>query len=294
VEALRLIVLVVVAGCGRIDFDPRAHDAGDANGPDAACLGTGTFTNVQPVTALNDSDTQYGTSLSPDGLVLLWDQSNGTFDELHMAQRSSRADGFTAGALVPGISFAGNASDPSITGDLLELYFASDVTAGLCIYRATRTSTAQPFDAPVKLDALCNGITTTGPSTSADGLTLVYSSALDGLAEGDLYITVRGDRTADFPAGKKLNGLPTGVGYPWLSEDRLRIWFEEEIGPDLEIATARRISPSDDFSGLQGLAELDTGTGNGDPGLTADESEIVFASSRTGNYDIYLAERPCL
>ena len=48
------------------------------------------------------------------------------------------------------------------------------------------------------------------------------------------------------------------------------------------------------FSSLQGLTELDSGTHNGDPGLTVDESVIVFASARTGNYDIYLASRPCL
>lgn len=290
---MRHVVLLALAACGRIDFDARVIDAGEAK-PDAACFGTGAFTNVQPVSVLNDSNTQYGTSLSPDGRVLLWEQSNGTFDQLYMTQRSSRADAFPAGTLIPGMFVAGNASDPTITADLLELYFASDVPAGLCIHRATRTSPALPFDPPVKLGALCNGITTSGPSISADGLTLVYNSALDGLAEGDLYITVRSDRTADFPAGKKLNGLPTAVGYPWLSEDRLRIWFEEEVGPDLQLVTAQRISPSDDFSSLQGLTELDTGTGNGDPGLTADESVIVFSSSRTGNYDIYLASRPCL
>jgi hypothetical protein len=292
VEALRLIALVVVAGCGRLDFDAvvTARDAG----PDASCLGTGTFVDVQPVTAINDPTTQYGTFLTADGLALLWDQSNGTFDQLYITQRSSRAEPFPTGALVPGTFPPGNANDPSLTEDQLELYFASDVTGTSCIYHALRTSTTVPFAPAAELPALCNGIATTGPSISGDGLTLVYSSSLDMLVEGDLYISVRSDRTSDFPAGKKLNGLPTGIGYPWLSADRLRIWFEEEIGTDVEIATAQRISPSDNFSSLHGVTELDTGTNNGDPSLTSDESEVVFVSARTGNPDAYIATRPCL
>ena len=293
-EALKLIALVALVGCGRIDFDAHG-DATDANPPDAsACLGTGTFSNVQAVSAINDPNTQYGTFISPDGLTLLWDQFNGAHEQLLITQRPTRTDAFPAGAAIPGTFPNGNASDPSVTADLLELYFASDVTGSLCIYRATRASTAAPFDPSVELGALCAGIATTGPAISADGLTLVYNSALDTEVEGDLYLTERGNRSADFPVGKKLNGLPTGIGYPALSADRLRIWFEEEVGPDLEIATEERISPSDDFSNLTGLTELDTGTGNGDPSLTLDESEVFFVSQRTGNYDAFSASRPCL
>jgi hypothetical protein len=297
-EAMRWVALAtVVAGgaCGRIDFDPLGTNDAAGGGSDAgACLGTGTFSNVQPVTAINNSDTQYGTFFAPDGLSLLWDQPSGTHQALFITQRSTRSDAFPAGALVPGTFPDGNASDGSLTADLLELYFASDVTGNLCVYRATRASTAVGFDPPVKLDALCTGIDTTGPAISADGLTLVYNSALDAAAEGDLYVTVRADRTADFTVGKKLANLPTGIGYPWLSQDRLRIWFEHETGTGLELESAQRISPSDDFSSVHAIAELNTGTENGDAGLTLDESEIVFASTRGGNYDVYIASRPCL
>jgi hypothetical protein len=298
VETVKLALaaaVVAIAACGRVGFDRLAADA--TQGSDAgACLGTGVFTAVQSVAAINDSDTQYAPFITPDGLAVLWDQNTGMFDQVFMTQRPSRADAFPSGVVVP-ILFSGangNASDPSITGDLLELYFASDITGSLCVYRATRTSTAAAFDPAVELGALCSAVATTGPSISADGLTLVYSSALDARVEGDLFITARADRTADFPTGKKLNGLPTGIGYPWLSRDRLRVWFEEEVGPDVEIASAQRISPSDDFSSLHGLTELDTGTANGNPSLTPDESEIVFSSQRTGDYDTYIASRPCL
>ena len=64
--------------------------------------------------------------------------------------------------------------------------------------------------------------------------------------------------------------------------------------PVTPASPAQRISPSDDFTSVHAIAELNTGTENGDPGLTLDESEIVFASTRGGNYDVYIASRPCL
>jgi hypothetical protein len=181
-----------------------------------------------------------------------------------------------------------------MTADGLELYFDSDRGASLCMWRATRASITDEFGAPVRQDQLCPTGQFGGPSISADGLTLVYNSSLDAVAEGDLYLSVRASRDAPFPPGAKLAGLPAMVGYPVLSADRLRIWFEEEIGPDLELVTAERISPSDNFTNLQGLTELDTGTGNVDISLTLDEAEVYFASNRGGDFDVWHASRPCL
>jgi hypothetical protein len=294
VEALRLIALVAVAACGRIDFDAHGGDA-TSSADAGACLGTGAFGSVQAVTAVNDANTQYGTFISPDGLTLLWDQSNGAHEQLFMSQRPTRADAFPAGGPIPGTFPNGNASDATITADLLELFFASDVTGKLCIYRTTRASTTAPFDPPVKLDALCTGIDTTGPAISADGLTLAYNSSADNAAEGDLYVSERIDRSADFVAGNKLNGLPTTIGYPALSADRLRLWFEQETtGNGFKIVSAVRISPSDVFSQLHDVSELDTSGNEGDVSLTLDESVMAFASKRTGNWDAYTASRPCL
>jgi hypothetical protein len=295
VEALRLVVLLAIAGCGRIDFDARALDATTTSGSDAgACLGTGAFSNIQAVSAINTPITQYGTFISPDGLMLLWDQAGTAHQELYMTQRATRTDAFPAGGPIPGMFPNGNASDATITADLLELYFSSDVTGKLCIYHATRTDPAAAFDQAIRQTALCNGIDTTGPAISADGLTLAYNSSADANAEGDLYVTERTDRTMDFPAGKKLNGLPPMIGYPALSADRLRLWFEQEISGGFKIVAAVRISPSDDFSQLHDMTEIDTSGGEGDASLTLDESIMGFASTRPGNWDAYTATRPCL
>jgi hypothetical protein len=295
VEALRLIALVVVAGCGRIDFDPHAHDAGDANGPDAGCLGTGAFADIQKVDVASTNDLQTAAFISPDGLSLLWVQSDGTNQHFQITTRPTRTATFSGGNALPGMFTGMDVFNGSLTADQLELYLDSKASGRDCLYRATRTSTAVPFDAAVELAALCATADAAGPQISADGLTLVFNSSLDGAGEGDLYITERPDRASDFPAPKKLAGLPTGIGYPALSADRLRLWFEAETSTGgTKITSAVRISPSDVFSQLHDLTEVDTSDSEGDPSLTLDESQLTFVSQRSGMYEAFTAARPCL
>lgn len=293
-EALRFIALVAVAGCGRLDFQADVVPFRDAAGPDAACLGTGTFTDIQKIASGSTNDLQTAAFITPDGLGLVWDQSDGTNQHLWTSQRATRADPFPVGAAIAGTFANKDQYGGSLTGDGLELYFDSAGVPKNCIYRATRATTSAAFDPPVELSALCQTLDMAGAQISADGLTLVYSSAVDPAGEGDLYITERPDRTSEFPAGKMLGGLPSGVGYPALSADRLRLWFEEESGSAIKVVSAVRISPSDVFSQLHDLAEIDTNGDEGDPSLTLDESVLTFVSHRDGSYAPYIATRPCL
>ena len=293
-EALRLIALVVVAGCGRLDFQTDVVTFHDAAGPDAACLGTGTFTDIQKIASGSTNDLQTAAFITPDGLGLVWDQYDGPNQHLWTSTRASRADPFPAGVAIAGTFTGVDQYGGSLTADGLELYFDSQGVPKNCIYRATRTSTSAAFDPPVELSALCQTLDMAGAQISADGLTLVYSSENDVAGEGDLYITERADRTGEFPTGKMLGGLPTGVGYPALSADRLRLWFEEESGSAIKIVSAVRISPSDVFSQLHDVSEIDTNGDEGDPSLTLDESVLTFVSHRDGSYAPYIATRPCL
>ena len=290
---MRPIVLVVIAACGRLEFQSDLGPDHDA-GPDAACLGTGTFTDIQRIDAASTDDAQTAAFLSPDGLSLIWDQLDGAIQRLHIATRPSRTAAFPAGDVLPGMFAAVDYYNASITADGLELYFDSRASVADCLYRATRTSTAVPFDPPVELAALCANGDVTGAQISADGLTLVFNSSLAMSGQGDLYITERPDRTSEFPAAKKLGGLPTGIGFPALSADRLRVWFEAQNGPGVKIVSAVRISPSDVFSQVHEVTEIDTSGDEGDPALTLDESQLTFVSKRDGTYATYIATRRCL
>ena len=291
-EALKALALVSLVACGRLSFDPLG-DGAPRDAP-ANCLGTGTFSSITPVTAVNNEDTQYGSFIAPDGLALYYDQPVGTDERLFFTTRPDRASPFGPGKLVPGIDATGNDGDATITGDGLELYFESDRGASMCLWRATRTSITEPFALPVRQSQFCSSGEVVGPAVSADGTTLAYNSSLDALSEGDLYVSFRTDVTAPFSVGTKLANLPAGIGFPALSKDRLRIWFEHDTGSSLELMTAQRISPSDDFSQVRTVPELNFGDTQGDISLTLDEAEVGFSSRTAGNYDVYTATRPCL
>lgn len=295
-EALKLLALATLAACGRLDFDPLARDATTIHDAPANCLGTGAFTAIAPVTAINDMAKQYGSFITPDGLALYYDQPFMNEERLFFATRPDRASAFGAGQLVDISNPPGNDSDASIRGDGLELYFDSDRGGtSQCLWRATRATVTDPWSDPARQDQLCATGQFVGPNISADGTTLVYSSSLNSAAEGDLYISFRADITTPFPDGTKLAGLPSDIGYPALSKDRLRIWFEHGIATDsLEIMSAQRISPSDNFTSAAPVAELNFGDSQGDMSLTLDESEIGFSVLIGGNYDVYTASRPCL
>ena len=290
---MRPIVLVVIAACGRLEFQSDLGPDHDA-GPDAACLGTGAFTDIQRIDAASSDDAQTAAFLSPDGLSLIWDQFDGTNQRLRVATRSSRIATFPAGDLIPGMFSTVDYFNASITADGLELYFDGKPTPANCLYRATRTSTTLPFDPPSELATLCANGDVTGAQISADGLTLVFNSSLAITGEGDLYITERPDRASEFPPAKKLDGLPTGIGFPALSADRLRLWFEAKTDSTLKIVSAVRSSPSDVSSQVHDLTEIDTSGDEGDPALTLDESQLTFVSKRDGTYATYIATRPCL
>ncbi|HET9988140.1 MAG TPA: hypothetical protein VFQ65_06465 [Kofleriaceae bacterium] len=292
-EALKLIVLVAVGGCGRLDFDALHGDAATFDA--GACLGTGTFSNLAPVTAIDTPNLEYGSSISPDGLTLLWDEPVGAVEQLFVTTRTDRSSPFPAGAALEGAFPTGSQSDGSITADLLELYFESRSTGPHCLYRMTRASPTEAFANPVALSALCSTGDVVGAAISADGLTLAYNTSLDSFGEGDIYITVRPDRTSEFPVGKQVAGLPSTVGFPALSADRLRLWFEEDNGSIIRIRAGERISPSDNFTSYHDVTELDTQGDNGDISLTLDESEVYFSTKRgTTDWDVFSGSRPCL
>jgi hypothetical protein len=303
-EALKILALCALVGCGRIGFGavpPDGNDGTDVAAIDVAtqssCLGTGTFTAITPVASVNDGNKQFGSFISPDGLVLLFDQPTGTSanERIFVASRPDRTADFGAPALVTDLADnnGNNDSDSTLTSDGLELYFESDRTSARCVYEATRTSTAMPFMSPSRLDALCVSTGAGGPDISADGLTLVYNSTLDVFDEGAIYISERANRGDPWSAGAVVSGIEANSGYAVLSADKLRLYYEHETTAGLELRFASRTTTTGGFT-TAAISELDTSTTNGDISVTLDESIVAFSSSRTGDYDVYTATRPCL
>ena len=105
--------------------------------------------------------------------------------------------------------------DPSLTADMLELFFASNRASPNAfdedIYVATRETLAEPFQNPTRVDELSEvSVLDSNVEISPDGLTVIFTSARGG--NEDLWISTRDTRTMPWKPPAVLGSLSSGAG----------------------------------------------------------------------------------
>jgi Tol biopolymer transport system component len=283
------ILLVALAGCGRIGFDASTRDATTADA--RACAGFGPWSTAAALTELDlQTENEYGPAITSDGLSLYFDSDRLNSQDIYVAMRPSRTAAFGAPAPVPALATATDELDPTITADELDLYFWD--SDSMCIEHARRAATTDAFGTPAT--AFC---TAGGPFVTGDGLTLYYNSTLDASAEGDLYVTTRSSRDVEFAPGAIIAELSIGGkrGFPSLTGDGLSMYFEQETGGPLDLMETHRASPTSPWDTPVALDAINSPDEDGDPDISADGTELFFESSRgSGLADLYHATRECL
>jgi hypothetical protein len=88
--------------------------------------------------------------------------------------------------------------NPTLTGDLLEIYFTSDRVSGNGdVWFATRAHATDPFGAPAPVTAVNTDGFETSSAISTDGLTLWFGSDRPGGAgANDVWVSTRANRSA--------------------------------------------------------------------------------------------------
>lgn len=103
--------------------------------------------------------------------------------------------------------------NPSLTADLLELFFTSgraDNSAD--VWTARRASPQDPFDAPSIVAEISTSSFETSPAVTLDGLTLYYGSDRSGGAgEVDIWQVTRTDRTTPWGDVQNVTALNTSA-----------------------------------------------------------------------------------
>ena len=192
-----------------------------------------------------------------------------------------------------GLNSAQNDDDPTLTGDLLEIYFASTRTpqsADEDIYFATRTSTNEPFGPPDLVPVVNTQFFESNVEISRDGLTLVFSSDRGGNA--DLYMARRDDRNSPWSEPALIPGVNDPVGGEWgavITDDLLHIvWCSDRSGNEA-IYRADRASAGVDFGAAAMITELDTAANECDAQLP-DANTIYFTRSMGNAADLDIFE----
>ncbi|MGE0872020.1 MAG: TolB family protein [Kofleriaceae bacterium] len=271
---------LMIAGCGRIGFDPSAA-------VDAGPLVCGPWTAPVRVAELSSTEADYSPAISADGLSLMLQSEREGLEGLYEARRQSTADPFDPPELCAQISSPSTDSHPTISSDGLTLYFLSDRGGEFQLYVATRPTRSSELANP-QLVASTAGFSLTGPSLSGDGTELFVTVTF---ASADLgHITGLDQPEATLDLISELNTAGTD-GFPSISGDGLALFWEGNGGND--IMTADRPDRMSPFGPSRIVTELMSNAYDGDPELSKDGRTIWFVSDREGNPDIFMATRDC-
>jgi Tol biopolymer transport system component len=186
--------------------------------------------------------------------------------------------------------------DPSLTADLLEIFWGSRRPGGLGledIWTAARSAPDQPWSEPVNVMALNSSSTETTPKVSADGLSLYFTSMRGGTG-ADVYVATRVARSAAWSAPTYVAALSTMFGdySPSPSPDQRRIVLC--IGPTVAgeaLWAAERASTSAAWGQLARIAELDEDEVSECDPIEPHRRVIYYASNRSGKYELLVARR---
>jgi Tol biopolymer transport system component len=291
-------VLVLLCACGRVGFDPLAASSdappiGDANGP----LGPfGAFGEPVVQTNCNSTVRDYGVTISPDGLEIMWSSyrspSSGQSD-LWSARRIDRTLPFDNPKHISALSSSGDDGEPSLGYDGRTVYFDHYLPNRIQVgTRATPDS--DTWMSPMSLEMPDLYLLGYGGSDLGPGdVRLVL---IDETTRA-FYECTRPDPTSPWGPPQLLVGLGTDPtdGFPSLRGDGLEIFFESSRSGIQHIWHAERPALDMPFgpTSVVSLGATDAASA-GDPDISADGQTLVFVSNLTGGtgeYDIYVANR---
>jgi len=305
-----LFALVLAAGCpgDPAPTDPDASTAADASPADAPptrCDPSAPFGAVEPVVGLNlPGADDLGAQLTPDELTVFFtsDRANapGRDYDLYVATRASVDEPFGAPVALDALRTDGfHEVSPTISADGLTIYFIRSpqpTTRAGDVWVAVRTSPAEPFGPPSRVDAVSTEGTESSPYLTATGLYLARDREPGDPVDLDLVYAPRG------PSGELGEAVPldgvNAVGAddarPVLSADPLRIyWASARADGNYDIWTAARPSIDAPFADDAPVAELNSVGLDAPNWLSPDGCTLYLTSQRAGDRsDIYVVRRP--
>jgi Tol biopolymer transport system component len=203
--------------------------------------------------------------------------------------------------LIAEVSLVGqHDDDPSVTADLLELYFASDRPGGAGsedLWVSTRATTEDVWGAPQPVAALNSTAIDDDPDISADGLEIYFSSyRFGGTGASEVWRSTRASRAEPFDPPIVVAELNSTVSdwAPAVTPDGLALVLHSRRGDNIDLYLSTRTDVGQPWSTPVPVAEVNSPSIDSDAFLAADRLNLYFSSRRSGgqgNSDLYLASR---
>jgi hypothetical protein len=296
-----IAIVLLIAACGRIGFDPINPIAGDAGLPNDSDVPSDAappispfmpFSNVQVIDELVAAgEYRDHPTLSPDMLTMYLTKDSVGSATIWYTERESLIEPWMPIALVPDLNSGTSDTAPNLSPNGLVMHFASDRGgASNDLYVATRAQVQDPWGNITPISELNTVELEHSPTLTPNGLRMVFDR------DGELFESTRGS-TAD-PWGSpvpltELNRAGFYVGDGELADGGLTLYFDSEFaatGLDLYVTT--RPSLDAPFEAPAPMDTLNTSGHESDPWLSPDGRTLFFArSSSETEASIYTATR---
>ncbi|MBK8979222.1 MAG: PD40 domain-containing protein [Planctomycetes bacterium] len=219
---------------------------------------------------------------------------------------SSASSGQTFRAPVPETVLNGSygASSPTLTGDMLTIYFVSNRPGGVGgydLYSATRPNLTAPWSIPAVEPVLSTTMNELYVDVRDDGQEIVYAIG-DSAFITDLYSSTRTPTGWSAPTRITVLNDPgqfVEEADPTMSGDGLEIIFTtgrnwSRTGYDLLRST--RSTPTSPWAPPMPLSEINTTSSEHSPSLSGDGLTLIFSSTQGGGgggrSDLWITTRP--
>jgi Tol biopolymer transport system component len=212
----------------------------------------------------------------------------------------SEAPQFGDATLVQELASDVEDENPTLTEDLLQIYFTSRREGGpgnADVWFAERASPDDPFGAPAPVPEVSTPEFDSSPAISPDGLTLWTAIDIDGGLGGlDIWVSTRATRSdpwSELVNVTELNSPQDDLPRPIGDNGRVMPIQSRRDNSKYQMYLAIRETPDGAF-GTPLLLDslLLEGQAMGDGFVTYDGLGVYFAYSAGGSGDLYFASRP--
>jgi hypothetical protein len=194
--------------------------------------------------------------------------------------------------------------DPSLTEDLLEMYFNSTRDGGQNVWVSRREHRCDEWGLPAKVEGISSEMQEQTPQISRDGLTIYFArhdQTGTGTTRGfDLFFATRPNRDSPWGNAVALDQLNTEHGEYAASPNRdetLLVFHSRRIGggaTDDDLFLSRRSSKQDEWGSPEPMVDINTFASDHGGHFGPDDLLLFFDSDRPGGLggdDIYVAYR---
>jgi hypothetical protein len=253
---------------------------------------TGQWSTPTLLANVNSTATDGSPNLSFDGLTLYFAQYTINGGDIHRATRTSVYGTFGTPVHLPELSSPQEDWSPCTRLDDLEIFWSSQRPGGpggpYDLWRADRASTSVPFNTPVLVAELNTAANEFGPSLTADGLRIYFTTDRPGgLGSTDIWTATRPNWSSPFGTATPVTELNSTAADrdTRVSPDNLVFFFSSGrpggVGTD-DLWMASRVSPLLPFGTPINLTAVNAPETERNPAVAMFTDELIFGSTRPG------------